>query len=79
MPRLTLEALFVLRRTIDGAHLLSLSTANPMREECDDRSTSHPQQPDLLVLTANALESSQFPRATRAWLRQEGIPVVVYK
>ena len=42
-----------------------------------DRPVTH-QQPDLLVLTANALESSRIPRATRAWLRQEGIPVVVY-
>jgi hypothetical protein len=30
-----------------------------------DRPVTH-QQPDLLVLTANALESSRIPRATRA-------------
>jgi hypothetical protein len=64
MPRLALEALFVLRRTIDGA-LLSLSAANPMREECDDRSTSHPP-------TARSARSHsqcvriRIPRATRA-------------
>src|SRR6202030_465697 len=40
-PRLTLEALFTLRRTIDGA-LLSLSPATPMRGECDARPTSQP-------------------------------------
>src|SRR5271165_5189629 len=41
MPRLTLEALFTLRKTIDGA-LLSLSPATPMKDECDDRPTSEP-------------------------------------
>ena len=40
-PRLTLEALFTLRRTIDGA-LLSSSPATPMRGECDARPTSQP-------------------------------------
>jgi hypothetical protein len=37
-PRLSLEALYALRSTINGA-LLSLSPATPMREESDDRST----------------------------------------
>jgi hypothetical protein len=40
-PRLTLEALFTLRRTIDGA-LLSLSPATLMRGECNDQPTSQP-------------------------------------
>ena len=38
-PRLTREALFTLRKTIDGA-LLSLSPATLMKGECDDRPTT---------------------------------------
>jgi hypothetical protein len=66
MPRLTLDALYALRRATNGA-LLSLSSSIMMRGECNDGATSRPL--DLLARAANTREQNQTPPPLRAEVR----------